>query len=279
MDNTIDKIDPRIVRFSLDIKGRRKTYENLYIKASGTKFSNFCQAQCEVQIANLDDETVNYLLTQSSPYIPLRRPTLFTLEAGRESYGYAKIYQGIVCASGGVSQPPDIMVTLHSLTANDAKNIIVAQSLPGVNPLSAVSKSIASSIGVGLNFEATDRNVGDYSYTGPAINQVGKLGAYGGVNAFIDDDMLVVKDMLVPRGGVTREVNEDTGMIGTPETTDLGIKVKFLLDRSTRVGGAIALKSKLSKALNGNYLIYKLSFDISNRELPFYWIAECRRML
>ncbi|WP_407071134.1 baseplate hub protein, partial [Yersinia similis] len=29
---------------------------------------------------------------------------------------------------------------------------------------------------------------------------------------------------------------------------------------------------------NGTFVIYKLSYDISNRDTPFYHTAECRRL-
>ncbi len=66
-------------------------------------------------------------------------------------------------------------------------------------------------------------------------------------------------------------------MIGIPEFTEQGIKVKFLLDNRTTLGGGIQIESKIYPATNGNYVIYKLGFEITNRDKPFYWIAEATR--
>jgi len=131
---------------------------------------------------------------------------------------------------------------------------------------------------VQLVFEATDKNIGNYSYTGSTLKQVDKLASSGQVDTFIDDDKLIVKDSKNPLQNVIEIVNMDTGMIGIPEITQQGIKVKYLYNNRSRVGGRIRVKSTLNPAANGDYIIYKLSFDLSNRDQPFYLTAEAKRM-
>ncbi len=66
-------------------------------------------------------------------------------------------------------------------------------------------------------------------------------------------------------------------MIGIPEITVWGVKVKYLLDSVSKLGGAIQVKSIENPAANGTYTIYQLGFEITNRDQPFYWIAEAMR--
>ena len=51
----------------------------------------------------------------------------------------------------------------------------------------------------------------------------------------------------------------------------------MLFDNQTVIGGAIELESDLYPLLNGRYVIYKLQFQLANRDTPFYLTAECRR--
>ena len=205
-----------------------------------------------------------------------RTPKTVTVEAGRVSYGTSLIYSGNI-VSASVTQPPDIGVTLKCLTGNFLKGNILARNQSGQATLSQISKQIAQDANTQLNFQATDRNIANYSYGGASLKQVEVLGAMGGINVFIDDNTLVVKNAFVPLTNVLTILSADTGMIGIPEFTEQGIKVKFLLDNRTRLGGTLRINSTIYPAVNGDYVIYKLGFQITSRDVPFYYIAEAAR--
>jgi hypothetical protein len=99
----------------------------------------------------------------------------------------------------------------------------------------------------------------------------------GLVDAYIDDDKLIVKDRNKPLIGKTKIINLDTGMIGIPQIDEFGIHVKYLFDNDSVVGGAIQVTSEIYKAATGSYNIFKLDFELSNRDTPFYYVASCQR--
>ncbi len=272
-------LDPRLLRISLEINGQLKSYEGLAMSASGTKFANANQNECEVKITNLDEATRNYLLTESSPFNKDKKRKLIRVEAGRVSTGYSLVFEGdITSAVGG--QPPDITMTLKAATGDHAKGTIVARSMGGEGgtvQLQNVAARIAQDLGLTLNFQATPKLISNFSYTGSAAKQVELLGQYGRVNAYVDDGALVVKDWNVPLAGRIRLVNMDTGMVGIPEFTETGIKVKMLYDNQTVLGGALRVQSKLNPAANGDYTVSKLSFELTSRDTSFYYIAEATR--
>lgn len=273
----VQALDPRIVKVSIEINGKIKTYSDpFFITARGTKYANALQNECEITIDNIDKSTQDYILTQTSPYNANRTPKTVTVEAGRKSYGTAVIYKGNIVSSR-VSQPPDIGITLKCLTGNFLKGNILARNQSAQVTLKQISTQIAQDTNTLLNFQATNKNIANYSYGGAALKQVELLGAMGGVNVFLDDNVLIVKDAFVPLTGTLRILNAETGMIGIPEFTEQGIRVKFLLDNRTTLGGALRILSKQYPATNGDYVIYKLAFDITSRETPFYYIAEAAR--
>ena len=270
-------LDPRIVRVSIEVDGAAKIYEKITIYASGTKYANANQNDAEVKLYNLDNETLDYILTETSPFNLNKTPKILYIDAGRESYGVTRIFKGnIVTATP--SQPPDIAVTLKCLTANYQKGQIVAKTQSGTSSLSQISSEIASDLGLSLDFQAKDKNIGNYNYTGGALKQVDELNKLSTVSAYVDDDKLVVKEINLPLSNVLTIVNQDTGMVGIPEITEQGLKVKILLDGRTELGGAMEVTSKIYPAVNGQYVIYKLGFEIANRDIPFYWIAEGKRL-
>lgn len=272
----MQKLDPRIVKVSIEIEGELKVYENLAISAVGCKYANATQNDCEFKIANLDKETRNYLLTQTSPFNQNRTPKLIILEAGRQSYGTVEIFRGTITAAAP-SQPPDITLSIRALTGNYLKGKIIARSEPPSAPLSLIAKDIAGDTDLTLIFQASEKNLTNYSFTGGALKQIENLGQAGDVNAYVDGNNLIVKDNNVPLKNKLKILNLSTGMIGIPEVNEQGVKVKFLLDNQTTLGGSIQITSELYPAINGLYEIFKLGFHITSRDVPFYWIAECKR--
>lgn len=285
-------IDNRIIKVSIEINGQIKTYEDIKLEASGEKYANQNQDTCEVKITNVDKETMNYILTETSPFNKNKTPKSIKIEAGRVSYGVSTIYEGNIVSSfssreksgsndeksKGISYisrtDGDITLNIKCLTQNFQKGNIVSKSEEPNTPLSTICKNVSDSVGVILDFQATDTEISDYSFTGSSIKQVNKLNQLSLINAFIDGNVLHVKDINKPLNNIETIVNLNTGMIGIPEVTEQGIKITMLLDNKTKIGGLMKVNSEIYPQVNGEYIIYKLGFHITNRDTPFYWIAE-----
>lgn len=272
----MDELDPRIVRVGVEINGQLKTYDDLAISASGSKFANALQNEAEIRVSNLSKADREYLLTETSPFNQNRTPKRIVLDAGRRSIGASRVFVGDIF-SCLPSQPPDIVLTFKSSTGQFQKGNILSRSQAGTASLSTIAKQVAGDLGLTLRFEATDKNIANYAFAGGALKQVDRLGEAGGVNAYVDDNMLIVKNYHVALSGEARVLSEASGMIGIPEITEQGVKVKYLFDTKTRLGGALTIDSKLNPAASGTYVIFKLNFELTNRDTPFYWIAEAKR--
>jgi len=272
----VAELDPRLLRISIEINGQLKSYEGLAMSASGTKYANANQNECDVKISNLDQATRDYLLTETSPFNKNKTKKVLLVEAGRVSTGYSLVFAGDITSAVG-AQPPDITMTLKAATGDFAKGEIIARSQPGITPLRNIAARVAQDLGLVLDFQAKPKQISNYSFTGSAVKQVEQLGNMGRVNAFIDDRALVVKDYNVALERRVRVLNLDTGMIGIPEFTEQGLKVKMLFDNQTALGGGLEVTSKLNPAANGTYTVYKLQFELASRDTPWYYIAEATR--
>jgi len=270
-------LDERLVTLSIEVNGKIKTYQDLYIAASGVKYANPLQNEAEIVIYNLDKATQDYILTETSLYNANFSPKAIILKAGRKSYGTSVIYRGNIVYSS-VSQPPDVGVTLKCLTGNFLKAGIIARNQPGLATVEQISRAIAQDTGLRLEFLALDKEVSNYAYAGDALGQVVALAALGQINAFVDDDTLVVKNVNGFRNGPVRQLSAATGMIGIPQFTERGVRVKFFIDNKTVLGGALQVQSDIYPAANGIYVIYQLAFQVTNRQVPFYYIADCARI-
>lgn len=270
-------LDERLLRIGIEVNGQMKFYEGLEITASGQKVANATQDECEVKITNVDRATSDFILTETSPFNKNRTPKIIEIYAGRKSYGAALIFRGDI-TSAKPTQPPDISINIKAQTGSFSKGDVIALTEPAISNLSVISRNVAQQLGLTLNFEATDKQVSNFNFSGGKLKLVDALGAAGGVRAFVDGETLNIKNQNTPLRGLVRVLNIDTGLIGQPEITEEGVKVKYLLDNSSAIGGALRITSVINPAVNGEYDIYKLGFELANRAEPFYWVAEAKRL-
>ena len=273
----VDQVDRRVIRVGIEIDGRINYYDGLRVKASGTKYANPLQNDCTVTISGLSMSVRDRLLTDTSPYNPSPTPRRLIIDAGRESYGTFRLFIGDI-TSAEPGPPPDVDLVIKAKTENAQAMNVAAVSFGATSRLSSIAQQTAKEIGVGLLFEAADKSIANWSFTGPALKLVRRLEEMGNVRAFIDDDLLIVKDMGSVIRGAVRVLNLDSGLVGIPKATEKGLDVTFLIDRETKLGGMLRLDSRMNKALNGDYSIDQLKFDIATHEDPFFYQAQCTRL-
>lgn len=167
-------LDPRLIRIGVEVRGEIQTFSDLAMTVVGTKFANPNQGECVVTIANLSQSTVDFILTETSPFNRNFTPKRLIVEAGRRSTGYSLLYTGIIFRSS-ITQPPDAILSIRAITGQFQKGNIVARSGAETTRLSAIARNVAADIEATLNFQATDTEVSNYSFTGAAIDQVQKL--------------------------------------------------------------------------------------------------------
>ena len=266
--------DDRLLKVSVG----SKEYEGLKIDVSGSKYDNSIANDATVKITNLDRATRDFILTESTPFRQGMVNQKVIVSAGRKSTGYAVVFVGDVFRST-ISQPPDIGLTIKCMTGFSSQGVMVSNPQGEETQVSAIVTKAASNLGLKLVNESTDKKIANYSYNGSAFNEVGELNKLGDYNVYIDDDKLVIKDKGKPLSGATPFLSQTTGMIGIPEITEFGVRVKCLFDNNIKVGCAITVQSILNPAVNGTYTVYRLTFDLSNRDTPFYYTVEAMRKL
>lgn len=273
-----NEIDPRLMTIDVIVNNKTLSFSQpLYIKAVGMKYANQNQNEAEIVIANLKKETANFLLTQTSPFNPNKTPKTVVVKAGRKSYGLTTVFIGNITSSA-ISQPPDVFLTLRCLTQNTAKGDVVSIFKPPESTVKSIAKDLADSLKLSFNFQAQDKSVSNYSFTGGKLNQIQDVQSLGAYDVFVDDDTLVVKDQAVPLTGKTYALDIDNGLIGKPEFTEQGVQVKYMFNGTSTLGGSLKLISKTNPATNGTYVIYKLGFELTTRDDPFYLVAEALRV-
>ena len=270
-------IDLRRVRVGIEINDKLHIYEGLNIKATGTKHANPLQNECEITIYGLNRETRQFILTEASQSNDNRTPKRVIVECGRESLGLFTLFIGDI-TKVEPSLPPDVVLTIKAKTNNANSGKIISESAAAMIKLSELSKRVASNNDVELYFQATDKNIANYSFSGVASKQIQDLQDAGDVRAFVDDGVLIVKDRGTAVDGRRRILNAGSGMVGLPKATDKGLEVTYLIDSESELGGQLTIESNHNPALNGDWVINQLKFNVATHDHPFFYTALCERL-
>lgn len=276
----MNEIDPRLVTLVIETSQGVMSFDQGYtIKAQGIRIAGNVNSETTIQIFNLKVETRDFLLSQLSPFSLNPAPSKVSLYVGRKSYGTFLIFTGQVVVSSP-TQPPDIGITLKAL--NNFGNLAVLQSVSAapLTTLKTIAAQLAAASNLTLKYEAmTVPNIANFTFNGSATDQLKLLSDLGNVDAYSDNMNLIVKDRGMPLKGSTRVLNMNTGMVGVPDVTQQGGRVKMFVDNTVEPGGSITIQSQVNPAANGTYYIYQLGFEIASRETPFYYLVNYQRSL
>lgn len=267
-------MDDRVLQIGVEVNGQLRVYEGGSMSVKINRSADGKQNTCDAVLTNLRPDVRNYLLTECSPWNPNPKKKILTVLAGRRSTGVERIFTGGIAAASP-SQLPDIDLTLKALTSDDIKYNFIARQSPPTIALSKLAKLVADDYGLPLRFEATDKTIANYLYNGSAARQVNQLALAGDVDAFIDNDQLIVKNLGEANKGRARLLSLATQMIGSPLVDDKGVKVRMLFDPTVNVGDAIQIESDINPAANGQYVIYNIGVSLATRAQDWYLDLSC----
>lgn len=272
----MSELDPRIVRLGIQIENQMRFYDNLAITASGQKFANPNQGECNVTISGLEREVRDYILTETSPFNSNRSRKSLVLEVGRESYGTSVVYRGDIFRSMPGARP-DHIIQLRCLTGAYNQGQIVTRQAAPQDSLRTIAAGVARDNGLSLQFEVSDKLISNYSHAGSAQAEIELLREISGADVFVDGETLVLKNRNLPIAGGAFVIDRSAGL-QVPRFSEQGIIVTFLFDPRIKLGSEIDVRSEAYPTASGRYVIYKLSYNIANRESHFHYTAEARRL-
>lgn len=271
--------DDRLISLTVSLDEQTVTYDqDFYIIAAGCKYTNGNFGECSLRIDNISKRTRDFFATRSTSWRPDRRNAKMILRVGRKSTGLFQVFSGNAIACNP-SQPPDIGLHFKSLSMSLLLGQVNAISAPANATLKTICQQVANNINYTLAYEASiDPIIGNYQFTGPAPKQINRLNDLAPICAFADDSnaSLVVIDRDGAREKTVIEISAETGMVGVPEVTEVGVRVRMLITGEINPGVAVSLTSKINPAVNGEYVVYKLMYQVASFEAPFYWVLDLK---
>lgn len=282
-------MDKRICYVQIQTPDGDKEIHNISLKGRVTRKMSETGSECEVSIANLSREDVEYLTTYTSPYIDQSKKKKINIFAGYESSGVGMIFSGDIYSALPEGMPDTWLKIKAKTNYFEQQNIITySQNSATTQELAA---NIAEQLGYELSWQSKSQKIIDaFNFNGAKAKLLNKLNQFDNFRAFIDNNILYVidKDDEPPQqteqpksytgqGGSNRKeagtvkiINGDTGLIGLPQPDEYGVKIKILIDPSVALGDWFKLESERLPIINAFYQVYEMTFDFATREPQYY---------
>lgn len=173
--------------------------------------------------------------------------TSVTLQAGYQNGAFGIVFQGTIKQSkiGRVNQT-DTYLAIYAADSDEAYNFgMVNQSIAaGTAPKDQVSQ-IASGMGAQVGSVQFDTglqsNIRGKVLYGMARTQMRNLARTGGAQWSLQNGKITVIPLTSYLPGEAVKLNSQTGMIGLPEQTEDGIKIRCLLNPKIQIGTQVQI--------------------------------------
>ncbi len=265
----------RVIKIGIEVNGEVVEYTNSIITVTGTKFASSSKDEATITIENVRREIMDYLITNTSPFVKdPKRSSIYVL-AGRDNWGVTEFYTGDIVGAFAVGVP-DRTLTLKCLTGGFKRGNIISRSADGIQKLSVIAQGIADDNELTLRMNVSDKNISGYSFIGASINQVDKLAEIADCQVFVDGKELILKKYTQGRTDDVRVLNPDD-IVGHIEPNEYGIKLTMLYDQVTNIGSRVQVNSGISAIFNGEWIVYKMAYNLTNHDKPFYLTVEMNR--
>lgn len=243
--------------------------EGLRISFTVEKTASATPNSLEVKITNPSNDTTAALLT---------RDYTLLLEAGYKDNAEL-LYAGDILVARDTWQAPDRVVTL---TCGDGAKAIrsatIFASFRGGTGARQIFARLADALGVPLGSVAGVDDVQvltGFSAAGSTRAALDTLARRLHLSWSVQDGELVVRKADEPERGEIILLDEQSGLVGSPERDDKGVRFKSLLQPRIRPGRRVRVASR---ALRGDFLVEKVthtgdthsddwSTDVEAREL------------
>ncbi|HFJ2313380.1 TPA: hypothetical protein ACGTOP_001924 [Campylobacter coli] len=274
----------RAWRLQIQIGDKIKTYQELNYDDTSLKiefdvtngiYGVFASGNITIYNLNLDD--MQYLASCTNPYGRFKRNKI-SLEAGYVN-SLGVILSGNIIEADADFTSPDNRITfkITGSIGNNLTNNSIQTSLNGAVDFKTICNECAKKNGLKLKYDnkLKKRFLQDFSFLGTPFQMIEQLRSYfDDLNIFIDETGSLLNVLLKEDGEeINKQVlSKDTGLIGKPKPTMLGVNVVSMLNINLRAGGHVKLKNERLTQFDGVYRIQELKHRGSN--MSDDWISE-----
>ena len=230
--------------------------------------------QAQLRVFGLTKARLNDLSALNQGFMVQRKINL-QIRAGDTTDGMNLIFDGQITV-GQIdlnSQPDSALVIVAMAGMLQAAQSAPSTSYPGSTTHFTVLKSLAEQMGMAFEPNGDAVALRTPYFAGTLRDQVMRCADAANANWMIENNTLVVWPRFGNRKGTVPTISPDTGMVGYPSYSEIGISIKTIFNPFIRNGGLVTVKSSLDFA-NGSWATFYVKHDLESETPNGKWFTQ-----
>ncbi|MBE8596879.1 hypothetical protein IQ209_10225 [Xenorhabdus sp. BG5] len=280
------KFNRKVIKITLTLSGKDESFTSSNqnkLSATGLRISaeiNYgngaISPYARIKAYGLPIEMMEKLLRKKWNVLKALKNTV-TIEAGEEGEELSQVFKGgITFAYPDFGDVPNASLVIESQTAVlDKMAGADAESYKGEYDVATMIETICKRMG--YTFESNDVSVklSNPYLNGTEIEKIRQLAHAANLELYIENKNIAVTYKDAPRRALKIPViSPETGLIGYPTPSEIGIEFKCFYDPLIRFGGIVRITDSLINICNGDWLIYGIRIVLETEQESAQWAME-----
>jgi hypothetical protein len=196
--------------------------------------------------------------------------TVAAIDGNQQSQVFAG---NIVFAQGNYQSQPDVFLEIQAMTAQvNLLKPVVPLSFSGSVDAALIAAQLAETMGYAFENNGVSVPLSNPYFAGTALQQLKTLVRAANIDLYLDDDTVAICPKGVPRNSLVPLISPDTGLVGYPSFSDIGVVFRCLFNPSITFGGSVSLQSPIPKA-NGQYIVLCVAHQLESEKPGGAWFS------
>ncbi len=228
-----------------------------------------------VKIYGLPIETTDKLLRIKFNSLNGLRDTI-AIEAGDQDSELVPVFKGgITFAYPDFGDAPNVALIIESQTAVlESMAPVDAESYKGYQDVVNIMGQICERVGYTLESNDVNAKLNDVYLCDTDMKKIRKLADDAHLDLYLENNLVAITPKGQPRKIKIPIVSPETGLIGYPTPTMVGVNFKCFFDPLVRFGGVVRIKDSEVKFCNGDWLIYGIRSTLETEQESARWHME-----
>lgn len=275
----------KVIRLTLTLNGKDESFTSdsqNKLEAVGLRISaeiNFGNGMpapsARLRIYGLPAETMNKLIRQKYRDAKKLRDDIM-VEAGDQGEDLMMVFKGgIVEAYPDYAEAPNVSLIIEAQTAVlEAMTPSDAESYEGTHDVINIMGNVCKRIGYTLEDNGVKQPLENVYLCNTDISKIKWLAEAANLDLYVESGNIAVTRKGEPRKLKIPVISPDSGMIGYPVPTSVGVQFKCFYDPIVRFGGIVRVKDSIVERCNGDWITYGVRVTLETETEGGRWFMD-----
>lgn len=243
-----------------------KTYSGLRCEASINNTGGASLNSLQFRVYGMSEQTMNDISTFGVLVMDTER-NVITVTASNSKGGMSQVFQGTIAqAWTDYRGMPEASFNVEAYAGfYEQIKAIAVNSYDGATDVATVIKSLAESIGFSFTNNGVTTKLESPYFAGSAVTQIKTCAEHAGIAYDISNGSVQIWPSGESRDDVTFLISPDTGLVGYPTFSNIGIGIQTLFNPDIILGRKLQVKSSIPRACRDDWYCKLVNHELASQ--------------